>query len=90
MLSVQNVGTGTLAGEITVNDAVPAGLDVVSAAGTGWTCGVSGQDVTCTVTPPGGLASGPGYDNLNWAHFRGLCSLEFQRSSQRLRQSVAS
>ena len=57
-LSVQNVGSGTLAGQITVTDAVPAGLNVVSATGTGWTCGVSGQDVTCTITPAGGLASG--------------------------------
>ncbi|MFI5262631.1 MAG: hypothetical protein ACHQZR_08770, partial [Candidatus Limnocylindrales bacterium] len=57
-LTVRNVGSGTLAGEITVSDAVPAGLDVVSAAGTGWSCGVSGQDVTCTVTPAGGLAAG--------------------------------
>ena len=57
-LTVQNVGSGTLAGEITVDDPVPAGLDVVSAAGTGWACGVAGQDVTCTVTPAGGLASG--------------------------------
>ena len=57
-LTVQNVGSGTLAGEITVTDPVPAGLDVVSATGTGWSCGVAGQDVTCTVTPAGGLASG--------------------------------
>ena len=57
-LTVQNVGSGTLAGEITVDDPVPAGLDVVSAAGTGWVCSVAAQDVTCTVTPAGGLASG--------------------------------
>ena len=57
-LTVRNVGSGTLAGLITVTDAVPAGLTVVSATGTGWACGVSGQDVTCTVTPAGGLASG--------------------------------
>ncbi len=57
-LSVRNVGSGSLAGPITVSDPVPAGLNAVSAAGTGWACGVSGQDVTCTVTPAGGLASG--------------------------------
>ncbi len=57
-LTVQNVGSGTLAGLITVSDAVPAGLTVVSATGTGWTCGIVGQLVTCTVTPGGGLASG--------------------------------
>src|ERR1019366_2369668 len=57
-LTVQNVGSGNLAGLITVSDPVPPELNVVSAAGTGWSCGVSGQDVTCTVTPGGGLASG--------------------------------
>ena len=57
-LAVQNVGSGTLAGLITVSDAVPAGLTVVSATGTGWSCGLAGQVVTCTVTPAGGLASG--------------------------------
>ena len=56
-LSVQNVGSGNLAGLITVSDPVPAGLNGVSAEGTGWVCGVSGRDVTCTVTPAGGLAS---------------------------------
>jgi uncharacterized repeat protein (TIGR01451 family) len=57
-LTVRNVGSGTLDGEITVHDPVPAGLQVVSASGTGWSCTVSGQDVDCTATPPGGLASG--------------------------------
>ena len=57
-ISVQNVGSEALAGQITVTDPVPAGLNVVSAVGTGWACGVSGQDVTCTETPAGGLASG--------------------------------
>ena len=56
-LSVENVGSGTLSGLITVTDPVPAGLTVISAAGSGWTCGVSAQLVTCTVTPGGGLAS---------------------------------
>ena len=57
-LTVRNVGSATLAGEITVSDPVPAGLTAVSATGTGWVCGIVGQDVTCTVTPAGGLASG--------------------------------
>ena len=63
-LIVENVGTGTLAGLVTVSDTVPAGLNVVSAAGTGWICGVSGQDVTCTVTPVGGLAAGASLPNI--------------------------
>jgi uncharacterized repeat protein (TIGR01451 family) len=36
---------------ITVTDVLPAGLTFVSAAGTGWTCGASGQTVTCTRPP---------------------------------------
>ncbi len=56
-LSVENVGSGPVAGLITVTDPVPAGLTVVSASGSGWTCGVAGQVVTCTVTPAGGLAT---------------------------------
>jgi uncharacterized repeat protein (TIGR01451 family) len=57
-LAVRNVGSSTIAGLITVSDTVPAGLNVVSAAGSGWACGIAGQTVTCTVTPAGGLASG--------------------------------
>lgn len=37
---------------IVVTDSLPAGLSYVSAAGTGWTCGVAGQAVTCTHLPP--------------------------------------
>ena len=61
---VQSVGTGTVAGLITVADVVPAGLTVVSAAGTGWSCGVSGQTVICTATPAGGLAAGASLPNI--------------------------
>ena len=57
-LSVKNVGSLSIAGLITVTDPVPAGLNVVSAAGSGWVCGMSDQDVTCSVTPSGSLASG--------------------------------
>ena len=64
-LSVQNVGSASIAGLITVSDTVPTGLDVVSAAGSGWACGVSGQDVTCTVTPAGGLASGASLPDIS-------------------------
>jgi uncharacterized repeat protein (TIGR01451 family) len=63
-LSVKSVGTGTVAGLITVTDAVPAGLTVVSATGSGWSCGVSGQTVTCTVTLAGGLAAGASLPNI--------------------------
>jgi uncharacterized repeat protein (TIGR01451 family) len=33
---------------VTVSDSVPAGFSGISAAGPGWSCGVSGQDVSCT------------------------------------------
>ncbi len=36
---------------ITVTDVLPAGLSFVSATGTGWTCGATGQTVTCTRPP---------------------------------------
>ena len=58
-ITVRSVGTNAVPGLITVTDPVPAGLTLVSAAGTGWSCGTAGQLATCTVTPGGaGLASG--------------------------------
>jgi uncharacterized repeat protein (TIGR01451 family) len=33
---------------VVVSDSVPAGFTVLSASGSGWTCTVSGQDVSCT------------------------------------------
>lgn len=36
---------------IVVTDALPAGLTFVSGSGTGWSCTVAGQDVTCTHPP---------------------------------------
>ena len=41
-----------------MTDSVPAGLTLVSAAGSGWACGTAGSTVTCSVSPAGGLASG--------------------------------
>jgi uncharacterized repeat protein (TIGR01451 family) len=32
---------------VVVTDTLPAGLTFVSGVGTGWTCGASGQTVTC-------------------------------------------
>jgi uncharacterized repeat protein (TIGR01451 family) len=37
---------------VTVTDTLPAGLTFNSATGTGWTCGASGQVVTCTHPAP--------------------------------------
>ena len=54
-LTVTNVGTATASGTITVIDSVPAGLTPTGASGSGWTCGIAGQVVTCT--NPGPLAA---------------------------------
>jgi uncharacterized repeat protein (TIGR01451 family) len=55
-LTVSNVGTATANTPIAVTDALPTGLGFVSGSGAGWTCGHSGQVVTCT--NPGPLAVG--------------------------------
>ena len=39
-------------GIITVTDTLPAGLNYVTASGTGWSCGAAGQVVTCTRPGP--------------------------------------
>jgi uncharacterized repeat protein (TIGR01451 family) len=46
-LTVANAGPST-ASNVTITDAVPAGVTGISAAGTGWSCNVSGQTVTCS------------------------------------------
>ena len=47
-LTAQNVGASPTTGTVTLIDSVPPGLMPVSASGTGWTCGISPQSVTCT------------------------------------------
>jgi len=57
-ISVSNVGTGTLLddpGPITVTDTLPAGLNYVSASGTGWICSYAG---TLSCSHPGPLVKG--------------------------------
>jgi uncharacterized repeat protein (TIGR01451 family)/LPXTG-motif cell wall-anchored protein len=49
-ISVANVGGSAATGTTTVTDVLPVGLSFQSAVGTGWTCGASGQTVTCTRT----------------------------------------
>ncbi|MBA2543299.1 MAG: DUF11 domain-containing protein, partial [Deltaproteobacteria bacterium] len=46
-IDVTNVGPST-ADTLTMSNTLPAGVTFVSASGTGWTCGVAGQVVTCT------------------------------------------
>ena len=61
-INVSNVGTGTVAGPITVTDTLPAGLTPVSATtpvGSGWDpCSIAGQLVTCVHPNGAGLAVG--------------------------------
>ena len=46
---VSNVGIyGATSGVVTINDTLPFGLTPTSATGTGWTCSVSGQTISCT------------------------------------------
>jgi uncharacterized repeat protein (TIGR01451 family) len=46
---VSNVSLlGATSGLVTMNDTLPIGLTPISASGTGWTCSVSGQTVSCT------------------------------------------
>ena len=51
-IAVQNRGAKTTSGTTTVTDTLPAGLTPTGASGSGWTCNVSGQDVSCTNTTP--------------------------------------
>jgi uncharacterized repeat protein (TIGR01451 family) len=46
----RNIGLQATAGTVTITDALNANLTFVSGTGTGWTCGASGQNVTCTST----------------------------------------
>jgi len=50
-LQVANAGPST-ARQVTVTDALPAGLQLDSASGTGWTCTDVGQDLTCDLAGP--------------------------------------
>lgn len=43
-----NVGAAATSGTITVVDDMPTGITPTSASGTGWSCAIAGQTVTCT------------------------------------------
>jgi len=48
-IPVTNVSTlGATSGVVTLNDTLPIGMTPNSASGTGWTCSVTGQTVSCT------------------------------------------
>ncbi len=46
-LTVSNNGVSDADGTIVVTDTLPTGVVPQSATGTGWTCDITGQDVTC-------------------------------------------
>jgi hypothetical protein len=57
ILTVTNEGPGVAVGPFTVSDEVPAIFDILGVdAPVGWSCGVAGQDVTCTLA--GDLVAG--------------------------------
>jgi uncharacterized repeat protein (TIGR01451 family) len=58
-VTVSNTGPVASSGLVTVSDTLPAGLTPSSASGTGWSCGVVGQTVTCTRSDA--LAGGGSY-----------------------------
>jgi uncharacterized repeat protein (TIGR01451 family) len=58
-LIVTNTGQEPTTGQVKVEDQVPAGMRPTAASGTGWTCTISGQTVSCTRSDP--LASGASY-----------------------------
>ncbi|TMF80868.1 MAG: DUF11 domain-containing protein, partial [Chloroflexi bacterium] len=47
-LTVSNAGSVASTGLVTVTDTLPAGLTPSLASGTGWSCGIAAQTVTCT------------------------------------------
>lgn len=55
LIAVTNRGPTEDPGPIVITDMLPPGLSYVSAAGTGASCGASGQTVTCTLAAPLGV-----------------------------------
>jgi uncharacterized repeat protein (TIGR01451 family) len=59
LATVSNPGNLATSGVVTVTDTLPGGLDPVSAAGTGWSCSIAAQVVSCTRSDP--LAAAAAY-----------------------------
>ena len=51
-LTVSNVGVAGHTGEMVVTDVLPAALTPATATGTGWSCEIAGQTVTCRRSDP--------------------------------------
>lgn len=62
-LALSNVSSlAATSGLVTVDDTLPLGVSPTSAAGTGWTCSVSGQTISCTRSDA--LAAGANYPSI--------------------------
>ena len=61
-LTVSNVGTGPTTALVTVSDTLPAGLAPKGVSGSGWSCGIVAQTVTCTRSDA--LAVGASYPTI--------------------------
>ena len=61
-VDVGNAGPEIEPNVVTVTETLPAGLNYVSATGSGWSCAPSGQDVVCT--HPGPIAAGAALPTL--------------------------
>jgi|GEM_PF-6612415 len=62
-LSADNIGDSATVGPTVIEDDLPVGLTPVSASGAGWSCAISGQNVTCTHA--GAIAPGTGTANID-------------------------
>ncbi len=65
-LNVANAGNAPVRGTTTtVSDTLPASLTPTSVSGSGWSCGIAGQTITCTRSDD--LAAGSSYPVINLA-----------------------
>ena len=64
VLRVSNLGLAPSLGVVTVTDVLPDGLTPQSAIGTGWTCGVAAQTITCNRTNTDSLAINSSFPDI--------------------------
>lgn len=60
-LTATNSGNVATTSNVTVTDSLPTGIVPTAATGTGWTCNISGQNVSCTRTAFVALGAGSSY-----------------------------
>ncbi|MBD2038900.1 DUF11 domain-containing protein [Leptolyngbya sp. FACHB-321] len=58
-ITATNAGSIATTGTVTVTDTIPTGLTPTAATGTGWSCSIAGQTITCTRND--GLAANTSY-----------------------------